>query len=71
MTISKHIKSCPYCGSEEYIIKQHYFGDGEYYLRFDGKEADNSEFHANAEYRNTSKYAWCAECRKRLFKLEE
>lgn len=71
MDISKHIKSCPYCGGETYYIKQHYSGDGVYYLNFDGSEADNSEFHASAEYRNTSKYAWCADCHKRLFKLEE
>lgn len=69
--ISKHIKCCPYCGGEEYIIKQYYFGYGEYRLRFDGEEADNTEFHASAEYRNTSKYAWCKECNKRLFKLDD
>ncbi|WP_259556533.1 hypothetical protein [Clostridium botulinum] len=40
-------------------------------MRFDGKEADNGHMHGNAEYKNTSKYAWCQECGKRLFKLED
>lgn len=69
--ISKHIKSCPYCGNEEYYIKQSYKGTCKYNLRFDGKEAENGDMHEYTEYTNTSKYAWCNECNKRLFKLEE
>jgi hypothetical protein len=64
------MKRCPSCGSEEYYIKQSFKGTCNYVLRFDGKEADNSETHDNTEYRNVSKYAWCNECNKRLFKLE-
>jgi hypothetical protein len=65
------VKECPYCGSEEYYIKQSFKGTGNYYIRFDGKETENGEFYDNAQYKNKSKYAWCAECRKRLFKLDE
>lgn len=62
---------CPQCGSEEYYIKQSYKGTCNYYMRFDGKEADNGDMHEGADYKNTSKYAWCANCYKNLFKLDE
>ena len=69
--ISKHIKCCPYCCSEEYYIKQSFKGTCDYHMRFDGEETENGEMHANATYKNISKYAWCSECNKRLFKIEE
>lgn len=69
--ISKYIKSCPRCGSEEYYIKQSYKGTCNYKLRFDGKETENGDMHEYTEYTNTSKYAWCSECNERLFKLDD
>lgn len=71
MKIDRNIKECPYCGSKEYYIKQSFKGSCNYYIRFDGKEIENGEMHDNTQYKNTSKYAWCAECHKRLFKLED
>ena len=71
MKIDNNIKSCPYCGSEEYYIKQSYKGTCNYILRFDGEEADNGEMWENSTMKNLSKYAWCNECNKRLFKLED
>lgn len=71
MTISKDIVCCPYCGSEEYYIKQYAHGSINYNVRFDGKEADNGEMYDLLTIKNTSKYAWCNECGKRLFKLED
>jgi len=71
VAISKYIDKCPYCGSEEYYIKQSYKGICEYILRFDGKEADNGHMHGNTQYKNVSKYAWCNECNKRLFEIED
>jgi ribosomal protein L37E len=68
--ISKDIKACPYCGSEEYVIKQQYSGTCHYGLRFDGEEADNGEMWNAAQWVNISKYAWCRQCGKRLFKLD-
>lgn len=70
MTIDKSIKCCPYCGSKEYYIKQSYSGKCNYYIRFDGKEAENGDMWEDSSFRNTSKYAWCSGCHKRLFKLE-
>lgn len=68
--IDKNIKACPYCGSQEYYIKQRFSGVCNYYMRFDGKETENGGLHSNADYKCTSKYAWCRECNKRLFKLD-
>lgn len=70
MAVAKNIKSCPYCGSEEYYIKQSYTGYCEYHMKFDGKEAENGEMWEGSRFKNTSKYAWCSECHKQLFELE-
>ncbi|MBN1076026.1 hypothetical protein DVV91_17025 [Clostridium botulinum] len=71
MNIDNNIKCCPHCGSEEYYIKQSFKGTCNYHMRFDGKETENCDLHDGAQYTNTSKYAWCNECNKRLFKLED
>ncbi|WP_026884287.1 hypothetical protein [Clostridium akagii] len=71
MKIDKNIKCCPYCGSEEYYIKQSYTGTCNYNIRFDGKVAENGEMWEEAQFKNTSKYAWCNECDKKLFKIDE
>lgn len=71
MAINRNIKECPYCRSKEYIIKQHYSGVCHYIVRFDGEEAENGEMWDGAQFVNTSKYAWCRECGKRLFKIEQ
>lgn len=71
--ISEDIKCCPYCGGETYYIKQHYYGDCRYFFSFDERKqmyVDNGGMWEGATFRNTSKYAWCADCDKRLFKLE-
>jgi rubredoxin len=71
MKLDKNIKSCPSCGSEEYYIKQKYEGTCNYVLRFDGLDSQNNcDMHASARYENTSKYAYCNKCKKRLFKIE-
>lgn len=68
--ISKNIKECPYCGHDEYYIKQSYKGNCDFRIRFDGKEGDNGDMHDFATYKNISKYAWCSSCNKKLFELE-
>lgn len=65
------MQCCPHCGSEEYYIKQSFKGVCEYFMRFDGEEAENTTMYENSEWKNRSKYAWCTGCHKRLFKLEE
>lgn len=34
-------------------------------------DLDATELHNELRYRNTGKYAVCADCRKRLFKVDE
>ena len=60
---------CPYCKSEEYYTKEYAKGPVTNYARFDGEEADNTDLHEGLAYTLKSKYAWCANCHKRLFKL--
>jgi len=67
--MKKILTKCPYCGSEEYYIKQSFKGTCNYVFRFDGDEADNGHIHENAQYKDTSKYAYCVGCNKKLFKL--
>lgn len=71
MKIDRNIKECPYCGSEEYYQKESYKGFREFRMRFDGEEADNSDMWDGAVEKLISKYAWCCECHRRLFKLED
>lgn len=70
MEINKNIECCPYCGNESYYIKQSIKGTCDFYVRFDGEEAENGHIHDNLEYTNIVKYARCGKCDKRLFKLE-
>lgn len=64
-------KECPFCGSESYYMKQSYKGTCYYYINFDGSDADNTETHGGAEYKNTSKFAFCSECNKKIGLLED
>lgn len=61
-------QKCPYCGCEEFYINEYISGRMRYYLRFDGNEADNGAMYEGTTTRPIGVYAYCAECRKRLFK---
>ena len=69
-SIDKNIKECPYCGSEEYYIKQSFTGTCNFRIRFDGKQTDNGDMHDNTLYKNTSKFVYCNDCNKKLFEIE-
>lgn len=74
MKIDENIKECPYCGCKTYYIKQHYFGDCHYHFSYNAQEqdsVDNGDMWETASFRNTSKYAWCSNCDKKLFKLDK
>lgn len=66
--MNEDITCCPYCGSEEYYIKQQASGKMLWRMRFDGAEADNSTYYESLDVKRRSNYAWCSECGKRLFK---
>lgn len=61
-------KKCPYCGNEEFYIKQYVHGNVNYHCRFDGKEGENGELHEPLSYTDIGKFAYCSECQKKIFK---
>lgn len=63
------IKECPHCGSnDEFYIKVYVTGSTNYNIKFDGSEADNSEHYDHLQHKE-SKFAYCKECDKRLFRI--
>lgn len=66
------ITKCPHCGNDEFYVKQKVTGTIEYNYNFDGShDAYNGDYIDNLNYKTTSKYAYCNNCRKRLFKITE
>lgn len=61
---------CPHCGGTIFRVRQHISGYGEFYGSLDGEEVDNSSLHDFLQYRTINKYAYCADCGKRMFKIE-
>ncbi len=73
MTIkdAENISFCPYCGSYAgYYTKDYVRGMTRYFYRFDGSEADNSSLY-DMLYHTKGAYAYCANCDKRLFKMDQ
>ena len=68
---SAEMNKCPYCGDDEFFIKQRYSGTCEYRYRYDKKPAENGEMYENARFKSIGKYAYCMNCGKRLFPISE
>ena len=64
------ITECPYCGCGTYYYKQSYSGTGNCYRNFDGSEADNADMYVSATYKEIGKFAYCADCNKKLFSFK-
>ncbi|MFQ7583792.1 MAG: hypothetical protein ACLRMW_06390 [[Clostridium] symbiosum] len=64
-------EKCPYCGSEEFYINQYVSGYVEYHYRFDGDNGENGELHEPLKYADKGKFAYCAECRKKIFRYRK
>lgn len=64
------ITRCPRCGGSEIAIRQYIHGYGEFYVDMETGDVDSTELHSGLQYRNTSKYAICSGCGKRLFKVD-
>nr|WP_295681177.1 hypothetical protein [uncultured Lachnoclostridium sp.]DAD78569.1 MAG TPA: MqsA [Caudovirales sp. ctCiv1] len=66
------IKECPHCGNDEFFVKQKVSGNIEFNYKFDGsRDAYNGEYVDSLNYTTISKYAYCNNCRKRLFKITD
>lgn len=64
------ITECPKCGCEMFAVNQRISGIGAYYIDLKTGEIEASELHSGLQYRNINKYAVCANCGKRLFKID-
>jgi len=62
---------CPKCGSNIFVEKQKASGPIWHQFRLDGEVANNEDMYDCLNITQASKYAYCAECDKRLFKLSE
>ncbi len=68
--VSVKMEKCPHCESDEgYYEKYYVSGSAMYRHRFDGNEAENGDMHEGLSYKLKSKFAFCIECHKRLFRL--
>ena len=68
----KHItelSECPHCGHNEWYRKQRVKGEIIFRERFDGKETENFEMYDGISHRDTSKFAYCSKCHKKIGKL--
>lgn len=65
------IKKCPKCGETWFVVRQRISGIGEYYVDLESGEIEATELHSGLQYKNTGKYAICAKCGKRLFKIDD
>ena len=64
------LTECPKCGGKTIAIRQYIHGIGEYYVDLETGEIEATNLHASLQYRNTHKYAICADCGARLFKVD-
>ena len=63
------INKCPSCGNTEIMIKCSITGICEYNISLDNKKtAYNGEMYDYTHLKPISKYAYCNNCNKRLFK---
>lgn len=69
MKFSK-LEYCPFCGSEEVYEKRYARGPVWYQLRFDGKEADNTEMYEGLSFECSGR-VYCNECNKYLGNIDK
>ncbi|HCD43033.1 MAG TPA: hypothetical protein DEQ64_04750 [Lachnoclostridium sp.] len=65
------VSQCPNCGGGTMKIKQYIRGYGEYFVDLESGEMESSSLHDYLYYKNTGKYAICADCGKKLFKVDD
>lgn len=66
-----NLKCCPKCQSNEgYYVKQSVKGKIIFRQNFDGSEADNGDMYDHLEHTYISKYAFCLNCKEKIFRIE-
>lgn len=66
------ITECPHCGNDEIYLKVRYSGESDYNMKLDGSlGADNSMLFNTAWMKPKSRYAYCNNCDKKLFKISD
>lgn len=63
--MATELTECPYCGHDEYYLKEIFSGRGQWNYRFDGGDADNSHYWDSCNVK-TLKTMYCYECNKRI-----
>lgn len=71
MNYSFPIKKCPKCEGRTIMIRQYISGYGRYYVDLETGKIESTELHDYLNYKNVSKYAVCADCGKKLFKIDD
>lgn len=65
------IDKCPHCGSDMgYYTKDYISGSCRYNHNYDGSQAYNGEMYDYLDH-ESGKIAYCSNCDKRLFKIED
>lgn len=66
------LSCCPFCGHDEFYIKQSYKGNCQLNIRFDRKDnVDNSDLYWSAEHKIISKFAYCNHCDQKIAKIDD
>lgn len=69
--MANDVEKCKYCNSSEgYYTKERVSGTVIIIYRFDGEEADNGDMYDGVRYHG-GKIAYCINCDKKLFRIEE
>ena len=63
------ITECPHCGCETFYTKDYLYGSSWFFCNLDGTTVDNT-LHGGLN-RLRGKVAYCAECDKKMFNMEE
>lgn len=64
------ITKCPDCGSQYFEVKQRISGYGSYFVNMENGEVDCDGLYDGLICTNVRKYAVCAECGKKLFRID-
>lgn len=65
------IKKCPYCGCETFYTNHAIKGKIRTFARYDGEEAANNEMYDGIDHILLGKFAYCADCNKKVFRFKK